>query len=235
MGTYIGFAKGENDSSATTLTTDTTLNVQVGDVLVGAAMFELGTDTTFSFSDTAGSTLTLGTKRTHSGNNLIAQPFILAVTSANTANTVTFTLGAARQYRSLVVGQYRGLAASIVDEEFLDVTSASPSTISTPNVTFGGAGILVGLFAPYSNNPFTVASPFTERYDAGTYRVGLFDRDIPSSGNYPATLTQTSTDALLFGVGLEDSSGGPIVPTLSAPGVQDITSTSARPKVTLTY
>jgi hypothetical protein len=160
-------------------------------------------------------------------------PLRRTVPSAGSGLAVTATLGASRPYRGLVVVQIRGAAASLVDSDSIERTTADGTAFATPGLSFTKAGIIVGFTAPYVGRSFTPTSPAVEVYDPASYYTGAMTRDVSGAGTVNiGTTVSSGFDGFLVALGFEEAS--PAGPVLSLPTVIDITSTSVRPRVTIT-
>lgn len=160
--TFIASANGADDTNDVDISTSTTLNVQAGDLLIGAVQWE-DTDTTVSSFTDGGSTpntlsFTTGDDVHSAGNEINLYPLVRTSAVTNSAATFTVTLGSARQFKKMVVLQFRpagcpGACETVTRDvsgtreangNSASILSGSFSTTGTDNVVCGIAGIYTG-------------------------------------------------------------------------------------------
>lgn len=225
---------GNGDASSTTIATGSGLDVQVGDILVACVQHSTAGSGAITYSGGNVSTWTSLTALSHSGVNFHVQAGWGRVTSAGSGLAVTGTIAASRPYRGIVVVQLRGADNALADSDVIEREQADGVTFSTPSLTFSRAGIIVGFTTPYESRTFTPTSPAVEVYDPASYYTGAMTREVTGAGSVNiGTTVNSGFTGFVLALGFEDADLG--LPVLSAPGVNSITTTSAIPKVTITY
>lgn len=110
--TFVASATGTSDSSTTTVATSTTLDLNAGDLIIAYVSHE-GTATTISsLTDGGSNSLTFDTGEDVSNTDANLYPLYKTSASNNDTATFTATLGAAREWKGIVVMQYRPSAGT---------------------------------------------------------------------------------------------------------------------------
>ncbi len=197
---YVGEGHANNSASATTLATASGVNVTAGNLIVGAMGWDSTNTTVSGIADTAGNTYTLGT-RIISGafNDSYITPFWCINATGNAANIVTGTLNAAATFRRIAFAHYSGFGIGTKeDEDVFNVDNGDTAITSytTPSLTLTGAGIIIGIAAPYSTRTMTPGGSFVERLESGD-DFGLLDFVTSSDAAVSLTFSGTTFGALI--------------------------------------
>jgi hypothetical protein len=151
---YIANAKGNNDSSGTTLDASSTLNIASGDLIVSVVFWNDGTSNP-SVADSGGSENdhTMLDTYDQSGQVYMAIGYKISAT-ANSSSTMRFSLSTAREYRSFIAFQFRPDSGETVTFDAgpgsaggsgTSFVSDTISTTGTDEVVIGAGGIYYGL------------------------------------------------------------------------------------------
>jgi hypothetical protein len=151
---FIAWSGGGTNTDGTTLDATTTLNISVGDLLIGACRWE-GADTTESIAENDGDNAFEMFSTVNGGND----DFWLGkgrktVVNANATATLRFTLSVSRSWREFIVLQFRPDAGDTVTHDAgpNGATGTSLSPQSGTVSTTGDDTIIVGMYVGYYTN-----------------------------------------------------------------------------------
>lgn len=205
---FVNSVAANNSASDTSLAAAAT-SLTTGNLIVGAIGWDSTVTTVTGVTDTAGNTYTIGTRVNYgSFADSYVTPFWCISATGNASNIVTVTLGAAATFRRLVTVQYSGLGSGTKVDEQADATTAAVNarvTYTTPSLTLGGSGVLVGIAAPYSSVTMAPGGSATERVETGA-DIGALDFITSSNGTLSVDFAASTTAALIGLAFLEASS-----------------------------
>lgn len=195
---YRGGTTNHADSSASSIATASTLNIQAGDL----TLVVTGALTNSSMAVTCGAdSLTEIKSWYYATDNYTVKVFAKYGSTANASATCTVTYGSASTFRFIGAGHWGGIAtASALDQSSCnsiscDSLATSATSRTALNVTTTQADeLLVGIAVDWDGGlTHTAANSFNIRLDGNT--VVLADKVVSSTGTYPSGNFTTASPA----------------------------------------
>lgn len=180
----------------------------VGNYLI--AMASIGANTTIAFSDNAGNTWSTVTSRYWANvGSIVAIGWAKVATGQ--ATTVTATYGTSGVFRSMVVGEYSGVASSAPVDTFTAGNNQSANTtVSDVSMTTTAADDLVVSALVSDGGVVTAGSGFTLlAYNSGSASAMEYQVKT-AAGAITCTATQgTAVQAIIVSAAFLSGGGGP--------------------------
>lgn len=180
----------QSNSAKTSLTCSFTRSVTSGDVLVAALSFFSGS--TFSISDTRGSSYSLAASTTAGG---LTTAVYIATAPSSGSNTVTFVAsGSADQ--NTACAEYANVTAT-VDTSTTGGYSGTPGTITTGNITTSvGQDLLIGYVSGFRSSGIlqTGTGYYPLAQTRGDDSSAMQAKIAGANGTYNATWTNANND-----------------------------------------